>query len=234
LKTCYTAIFGNYDDLKEPLIVTKGWKYICYTDQNFKSDVWEIRNRDVMDIGPAKTARWYKINFDKCVQTDLSLWIDGTFVVNTDLNKWWRRFKEPFTAVRHPFDDCIYKDADACLSGGKGGVRSLLERQVAFYKAIGIKRNGGLIASGVLMRRNNEAVRKFCATWWEQVRRWSNRDQIAYGYANHQHPNLINMTEWDYTKQEEFIHIPHLNKPHRKERIVYYMRNYGEHKGTQG
>lgn len=222
VKTVYTAIFGNYDDLKEPEVFTKGWKYICFTDQDFKSDVWEVRKVPVMEYGPSKTARYYKIMYHKHIESRFSLWIDGTFVINTDLNKWWKRFKTPFTVITHPFDRCIYKDAQACLDSGRGD-RKLLERQVAFYRAIGVQRNSGLIASGVLMRERAGVVNQFCNTWWEQVRRWSNRDQIAYGYANHMHPNILNYTQWDYTRQDEFIHVPHIGKAWRKEVLYKIM-----------
>jgi hypothetical protein len=223
LKTVYTAIFGNYDDLKEPLIITKGWKYVCFTDQDFKSDVWEVVKCPVMDCGHSKTARYYKIMYHKHIESEFSLWVDGTFIINTDLNKWWRRFKQPFTAVQHPFDNCVYVDAKACLDSGRGE-KSLLERQVAFYKAIGVQKNKGLIASGVLMRQKCGVVNQFCNTWWEQVRRWSNRDQIAYGYANYKHPGIVNLTNWNYTNEDDFIHIPHIGKSWRKY-VLYQMRD---------
>jgi hypothetical protein len=223
MKTVYTAIFGPYDDLKEPEVVTEGWKYICYTNQDFKSDVWEVRRVPVMDIGPAKTARYYKIMSHKHIETEFSLWIDGTFVINTDLNEWWKKFKKPFTAIRHPFDNCIYKDAAACLELGRGD-RKAIERQIAFYKALNIKKNIGLIASGILMRQRCSTVNQFCNTWWEQVRRWSERDQIAWGYAKHRHPGVVNKIDWNYTKEKEFIHIPHLGKSWRKH-VLKQLRN---------
>lgn len=40
---CYTVISGPYDTLKEPVIETDGWKYICFTDQELVSDIWEFR-----------------------------------------------------------------------------------------------------------------------------------------------------------------------------------------------
>jgi len=42
---CYTVLSGDYDNLKNPKVVTPGWKYVCFTDQdNVKSDIWEIRD----------------------------------------------------------------------------------------------------------------------------------------------------------------------------------------------
>lgn len=226
MKTIYTAIFGKYDDLKEPTVVTNGWRYVVFTDQDFKSDVWEVVKCKVMPCGPAKTARYYKIMFHKHIETEFSIWVDGTFVINTNLNRWWRRFKAPFTAVKHPFDTCIYKDAAACIDLGKGE-KVMLERQVDLYKALGIQKNSGLIASGVLMRQKTQEVASFCKLWWQQVEKWSSRDQIAYGYANHRYPNLINLIEWNYTSATEFIHVPHLHKPRREERLKAVYERLG-------
>lgn len=215
----YTAIFGNHDDLKEPAFVSPGWKYICFTDQDFKSDVWEVRKVPVMECGPVKTARYYKIMFHKHIESEFSLWIDGTFVITTNLNRWWRKFEAPFTVVNHPYDNCIYKDAESCLALGRGNKR-MIERQTAFYKAMGIRKNSGLIASGVLMRQNTIPVREFCQTWWRQVQNWSERDQIAYGFANWKHPNVISKRlDWNYQTEKEFTHIPHIGKALRDEKL---------------
>lgn len=212
--TIYTAIFGKYDDLKEPFVKTKGWKYVCFTDQDLESDVWDIRKVPVMPCGPVKTARYYKLNPHKVIDDECTIWIDATFIVNVNLKFWWRRFKAPFTAIKHPFETCIYKDGEACLDMGKG-TRSMVERQIAFYKALGLPRNNGLIASGILMRQRVNVVNDFCNVWWQQVEKWSERDQIAYGYANFKRPGVVNLIEWDYTTQKEFIHIPHLHKSWR-------------------
>lgn len=233
MKVIYTAIFGKYDDLKEPSFVTKGWKYVCFTDQDIASPVWEIRKVPVMDCGPAKTARYYKIMFHKHIETEFSIWIDGTFIINTDLNRWWKRFKEPFTAAQHPYDNCIYKDAESCMSAGKGHLKTI-ERQIALYKVIGIRKNSGLIASGMLMRQKTEAVKKFCKAWWNQVDQWSERDQIAWGYANFLNPGVVNKIKWNYQEEREFWHVPHLHKKHRTLPTEKQLYDYGKLQSEQG
>jgi hypothetical protein len=225
--TVYTAIFGDVDELKEPFKVSDGWEYVCFTDQNFTSNIWDVRKVPVMEFGSQKTARWYKINFHKCIEDSLSLWVDGTFIINCDLNAWWEdRFHEPMTTIFHPFDDCIYKDARSCLSGGKGDPKKI-EQQTEFYRHIGIKRSSGLISSGILMRENTMSVKKLCTTWWQQVESWSSRDQIAFGYAQHKHPGVHKSIRWDYTKEVDFIHIPHKNKPWRDGRLNEMNQRYG-------
>ena len=233
MRTCYTAIFGNYDDLKQPFFVPQHWKFVCYTNTDFEvpeNNVWEIRKVPVMEFGPAKTARWYKINFHKHIETEDSLWIDATFFINIDLNRWWRRFKEPMTVINHPFDNCIYTDVKSCIGLGKGDFWAIT-RQAHDYKDIGIPVGNGLISSGVLMRRNTKEVRELCDTWWKEVEKYTERDQIAFGYAAWKHKGVFNTIDWDYTKRTEFLHCPHLHKAWRDDKYKQIIKAYG---GIQG
>lgn len=225
--TIFTAIFSDYDELKHPLVLNDNWRHVCYTDQDFTSDVWEVRKVPVMEWGPQKTARWYKINFHKCIDDPYSIWIDATFFINCNLDQWWEeRFIEPFGTIYHPYDTCIYKDARACLELGKGDPKKI-KQQVELYSHLGIKRNSGLISSGILMRENTLAVKKLCTTWWQQVEAWSSRDQIAFGYAQWKHPGVHHSTKWNYTEAKEFIHIPHKGKSWRDEKFTDVIKRHG-------
>lgn len=231
MKTLYTCIIGDYDDLKEPLNpkFVEGWNLVCFTDQEITSKHWKIHRVNVGQYGPAKTARYYKIMFHKHIQTEFSMWIDATFFINTDLNKWWEsRFYPPFTTVKHPFDNCIYKDIQSCVRGKKDNVDVLLDQQ-RLYSRLGIPRQNGLIASGILMRQNTQEVRQICSTWWEQVKGKSCRDQIAFGYAQWRHPNVHQSIGWNYTVEKEFIHIPHKHKPWREEKKKEIIQKYAAH-----
>lgn len=220
MKTIYTAIFSAYDDLKEPTISKKanGWSYVVFTDQDLTSDTWEIRKVPLINNDPVKTARYYKIMFHKVIETELSLWIDATFVINIDLNRWWKRFKEPFTTIDHPYDDCNYRDAASCLKLGRGEPDKI-KQQIQTYHNEGLPEGFGLISSGILMRQNTPEVAEFCEQWWAQVEKFSSRDQIAFTYVYWNNPIVRHSIKWNYAKQKEFIHIPHLNKPWRNEKL---------------
>jgi hypothetical protein len=225
-KTIYTAIFGPYDDLKEPFCRNQHWNYVCFTDQDIQSPTWEIQKVPVINNDPVKTARWYKINFHKHIDTEFSMWLDATFIINIDLNRWWKRFKAPFTTVHHPFDDCLYTDIISCMKGRKDDPGKLA-RQYAAYEDEGVPKNNGLISSGILMRQKEEKTIQLCETWWEQVEKYSCRDQVAFGYAQWKHPGVHDSIKWDYTSQREFIHIPHMHKPWRNEKLKEVTKLYG-------
>lgn len=235
LKTIYTCIVGDYDDLKRPINIPpshhQGWKFVCYTDnpnircidtmEQETENIWEIRPLLFTHENPAKTSRWHKINFHKCVEGD-SIWIDGTFFINIDLNRLWRRMKSDFTVIEHPFDDCAYTDLRSCLHGGKGDWKTLM-RQANDYLAEGLPENFGLVASGILMRRKTEPVINFCEQWWEQVEKYTERDQPSFTYVYWKNPGIIDSFWWDYTRSDEFIHIPHTHKINqRRERFKMF------------
>ncbi len=79
MKVVYTALFGNYEELKEPAIITPGWQYICYTDQPIKSNTWQIIKEDA-GVNPQLTARWFKIMH--WIDWEQSIWIDAAFKIN--------------------------------------------------------------------------------------------------------------------------------------------------------
>lgn len=184
---------------------------VCFTDQDIKSDTWEIVPMRVKNNNPSKTAREVKINFHHYIDSKYSLWIDATFIINIHLDTWWTSFKPPFTTIKHPFDNCIYQEIRNCQRSGKGAFNILAKQRLAYKKAK-IPQNMGLIASGILMRENIPSVQQFCELWYSEVERWTTRDQIAFGYANYIMPKSHHSITWDYTRQREFIHVPHLHK----------------------
>jgi len=232
MKICYTVIIGDYDDLKQPFILSQGWRYVCFTDQDFElpsDNKWEIvKITKDPNLSNAKNARKIKILFHQYINTEFSLFIDGTFFINCDLNRWWKRFKSPMTCIDHPFDDCIYTDIKSCMSGGKGDFWKLVE-QASDYKRLGIPENNGLIASGILMRQRCEATINICETWWEQVEKYSERDQIAFGYAAWKHPGIFDTIEWNYQSPNvsEFLHCPHIHKSWRDEKKKEIIKKHG-------
>jgi hypothetical protein len=235
--TVYTCIIGDYDFLKPVLYPQdKDIKFVLFTDQPMDSVIfelcskedlakWDIRRVEVMDYGPARTARYHKINFHKVIDDDITLWIDGSFFVNTDIMKWMQRMNDDdFITIAHPFDNCLYVDAASCLRMGKGDKSQILG-QIQKYEDLGIPKNNGLIQAGILMRKRTPKVIEACETWWEQLERHSVRDQIAFGYVNWKYPGVHRSLRWNYTVQTEFQHCAHMHKPWGVEKAKQIARN---------
>lgn len=223
--TIYTAIFGdNYDDLKEPMVITPGWKYICFTDQELISEVWEVRKIPEA-VSPRRLSKLYKIRFDQFIDDELSIWVDASFIINCDLNSWVaRRHRNQVTLMKHPRRNCAYQEAAACILN-KRDRQEVIQAQISRYRRLGLPAKNGMCASGIIVRSRTERTIAFVTAWYQEIVNGSVRDQIAYGYAAWKHP-LTHLTNYDYRTGTDFLHIPHLRSTNqRKKKLLYFKEN---------
>lgn len=206
-KICYTALFGPYEELKDPLIIPEGWRFICYTDQLLKSDVWEIVKMDVVDT-PQRTARWVKIM--GWIDWEFSMWVDASFEIRVDLNGWWAlRFKSPFSAARHPLRTDIYAECRSCVVNNRGDNGKVLLQEEK-YKRLGFPMHTGIITSGILLRENTPECIRLHEAWWKELHEQSVRDQLSFAFVSYLSP-LVHTYQWDYceSRQTDFIYTKH-------------------------
>jgi hypothetical protein len=206
-KVCYTAIFGDYEELKTPAIIPDGWRFICYTDQPLKSDVWEIVQMNVIDT-PQRTARWVKIM--GWIDWQYSIWVDASFRILVDLNDWWAlRFKSPFSSARHPLRSDIYAESRSCVINNRGD-NGKVQLQEDKYRLLAFPMNTGIITSGIMLRENTPDCIKLHEAWWKELSEQSVRDQLSFAFVSYKSP-LINTYIWDYgsKSQKDFIYSQH-------------------------
>jgi hypothetical protein len=180
----YTAIFGGRDTLKEPSILTPGARYVCFTDEPLRSDVWEIVRAAVRVGGPRRTSRWYKLLPHRHFQADYSLWIDGSFRVNVDVRPMIERYlgQADLAVYRHPYRDCIFELSEELIRHRLDDP-ARIRQQVERYRAEGLPEHAGLIPGGVLLRRHTPAIERFNEAWWHEYEHGSVRDVLGLRYA---------------------------------------------------
>lgn len=210
-KVLYTAILSNYDDLKEPTIVSPGWDYVCFTDQDLSSNVWQIRKIEY-EGDPQRMARRIKILFHEYIQAEYTFWLDAAFHIQVDLNDFWKRYwMNPFSVPEHPLRNDIFREIESCLANKRGNPDELI-RQKEDYEKLNLKRFNGIITSGVMMRRNTEQVRELCEMWWAELSKYSTRDQVAFAKVAQNW--RIPMYRWDYSQSKELKYTKHLKYRH--------------------
>lgn len=210
-KIIYTALFGNYEELKDPTVITHGWRYVCFTDQPITSTVWEIVNREVLFDDPRRTARWFKIM--GWVDWKKSIWVDASFIIKCDLTQWWeQRFVSPFSAARHPLRSCVYREISYCIAVSRGEADKLII-QDKDYKNLCVPDNNGIITSGILLRENTPDCITMCEKWWADVVKYSTRDQVAFARASLGFKYHVYL--WDYGSREareQFEYVKHFKE----------------------
>ena len=91
-KVIYTAVFGvteeNNYHLHEP-VVKGDWDFVCFTDnENFESDVWDVRIVKPLYDDGARSAKRYKLKPHKYLSDyDVSVWVDIEVKIKQDISE---------------------------------------------------------------------------------------------------------------------------------------------------
>lgn len=207
-KVIYTAIANDYDSLKEPLIISRGWDYICYTNNpHLRSIHWNIIYLPTLNT--VKQVRELKIvplfDYDECI------WIDGSIEIRCDLNKFVENWcKRDLTLMKHPQRNCIYEEAIACIKRKKDDP-TIINNQMQIYKANNYPENNGLVATGLIYRKFTNELKKFCKKWNSHVQAYSLRDQLSFNFVARSYKQKFHLIPFNILQTDFFLH-KHINR----------------------
>lgn len=194
----YTGIFGNYDELKEPLLTEKDVDYVCFTDnKKLRSKKWEIRYVGCEYENAAIEVRKYKClphRFFK--EYDISFWVDACGRIMEPLKPLIEEFmgKSGILLFPHYRRDCIYEEGAANILQHRDKTVKIIN-QLYQYSTEMFPEHYGLFCGGYIVREHNrEEISKCMEEWYKEIVRNSVRDQISMPYVlkkNHIMPDLI-------------------------------------------
>lgn len=203
----YTAIFGNIDRLWSvyPLAAGKA-DWVCFTDQNLREvglwtddnppslrkntremgvpPVWQVREAKAT-YGDRRTARHYKaLPHYYLPDYDFWIWVDGNVRPLLPPERLVERYlgHSDLAIFKHPDRNCLYTEADFCAQRGKDRPKTL-SRQTERYRAEGMPPGWGLPETRCVIRRNCRSIVDLNVCWWQQMERYSYRDQVSLPYC---------------------------------------------------
>lgn len=186
----YTAIFGDYDELREPEYVAPNCDYFIFTDQQIsKESVW--KKIDYNNIGEMKYMDAYHLS--KYVKIfpnlffsdyDYSIWVDGTTTIMADLYPFIDRLNGRIIGMfDNPVHDCIYTEASFLLYYNRVS-ETVIKNQIKKYKQEGYPFHNGMFECTVIVRKHNDVnCIHIMNEWWKQIEMFSMRDQISFPYV---------------------------------------------------
>ena len=182
----YTACFGRYDLLREPLLKPDNIDYFIVTDQSVPDgSLWKRIPLDVLPDGasndPVLANRWCKMHphrlfpgYAFSVYVDANIWVLSDL---TPLTAGLERF--PVAMFRHKKRDCVYEEIAAVLGQGKAAPEALRAHE-ALLRSHGVPDHWGLLEASVIARRHlDPACVELMEAWWESFCANSRRDQIS-------------------------------------------------------
>lgn len=180
-----TAIFGGYDDLKEVCGESPNVRWVCFSDEEQKADVWQTEIIDPGQSDRRLNAYYCKILLHRLLDAEVVLWVDANYRLLVDPEAFAKKYlaQHDFASFRHFSRDCVYEEAEACIRFKRfTPSEEAIRAQVTKYKAEGYPKDNGLIEGCVVLRRMTPEVVDFCERWWVEALSTSTRMQISFNY----------------------------------------------------
>ena len=217
----YTAIFGGYDNLTEPSFIPDGWDFVCFTDSDIKSDVWDVRKVKPLYKDSTRNARKYKILPHRFLsEYDVSVWVDGNILIRNNLNELVDDYLQDCNIAmmnhnKNVLDprDCIYEEAQTILYFGKKNNNykddpKLIISQTEKYKHENYPQKNGLAVTMEVLRKHNEKdVIDTMNIWWDEIKYGSKRDQLSFNYSAWKTNLNFKWMDGDSRDNKYFLHM---------------------------
>lgn len=187
----YTAIFGSFDILEEPLFINEKIDYIVITDSEVPPySKWKKYNKKeiyeyIKNYNNQMKNRYCKL-FPHILfpEYKYSIYIDGQIRVCGDITHYVDKMKPCSIAMfRHPLRNDIYMEALAVVKL-KNAQPKAVKRQIDYYRKEGFPEEYGLFENGFIVREHNrEECVAVMMEWWHQLNEFTLRDQLSFMYS---------------------------------------------------
>ena len=214
----YTAVFGGYDELRQPLLAPKNIDYFAFSDAELAKDgLWTQADAKLPEecVGdPVLSNRWCKMHphllfpaYDYSIYVDANIWVLSDLTpVAAGLDRY------PIAMFRHKKRDCVYDEVQACIDQKKDAPAALRAHEQALLAA-GIPRHWGLVEAPVIARKHHdERCIALMEAWWETFRTHSRRDQLAFAqtlWSAGIEPATIGTLGGNVSRCNLFLQMPH-------------------------
>ena len=188
----YTVITGNYDTIKQPLVIEEGVEYYLFTNNpeikdvgvwkvvQISSEQWQGRTERENNILLSRKVKMlaHKYLPKEC---ELGIYVDADMLIKEPLTKLLNDLHEDtlFAACRHSYCGSVREEIEDLIAKGMVDATQV-ENQWQLYAEWGFKDNLGISENGLLIRRHSDArVTQLMELWWEEYQNGCLRDQVS-------------------------------------------------------
>ena len=216
----YTSVFGNYDNIKEPLFVSDYCDYFAITDQELPANsVWQKINYDEMakfneldNYHKSKFCKIFPHLFFK--NYDYSIWIDGNAQIVADLYPLIDRMDEKhvMATFQNPLHNCIFTERNFLIYHNAVDMDTI-DNQLKDYKEAGFPHKFGMREFTIIIRKHcDPELQNIMEKWWYHVNKYTMRDQISLPFIlweTGKSIDYIQMFEGNWRYNPRFIYYDH-------------------------
>ena len=188
----YAVITGNYDTIKQPLVLTPGADYFLFTNNPHikEAGVWKVVHIPSLNI-VGRSEKENNILLSRRVKMlaheylperyEWSLYIDADMLIKGDLNELLEILNKEtlMAACRHSYCASIREEINDLINKGMLDAKQV-EAQWKQYVEWGFKDDLGISENGILIRKHNNArVIELMELWWNEYQQGCLRDQVS-------------------------------------------------------
>ncbi len=210
--TVYTAISGGFDGLREDQIIADSSNYVAFVDNPVSSYVWDTRQIYKKFIDPNLEAKIFKVLPWQFLNTQYSIWMDGTIAIKSDPQYLIDKFLNGYDIAIFPHHqrDDIYEEYIVDMQYRQREPACFRENQREKYIREGVPKKSGLWECGTIIRRHSDNVKRLCETWWAEITAFTSSDQCSFIYAARKHGIKVNAITPGTQYENPYTHyVPH-------------------------
>jgi hypothetical protein len=207
-----TAIYGAYDNLKEPtdVINRDSVDWFCFTeDTNMKSPIWKVINtpyhtqngkeeykqyKNYYDnikedkVRNMMSAKYYKIKtheIDILKGYEYYIWVDGSLLLRQEfVNNIQKLIDKNYELInfKHPERSNIKDEMKLSIQMEKYKNQDIQTQYEAYVKD-GFPDDLGLFECTMIIKKNVPRINEVFDLWWINNLQYSYQDQISYTYC---------------------------------------------------
>ena len=185
----YTAIYGPYDVIMEPLYKDPNCEYYIFTDQEIPSNsIWKKVNASFPSEvnSPLLKNRYIKMMPHRVLpQYRYSVYIDGNLIITSAISQYFVDFKCKIGIGMHlhPSNTSIYEEVKYNLK-----LHKITKEESDTIRNMYIRDNMpkkfGMTECNVIMRdSNNQICKNVMDEWWKYLLNGIKRDQLYFTYV---------------------------------------------------
>ena len=188
----YTVITGNYDTIKQPLVVEEGVEYYLFTNNpgivdagvwkvvQIPSEQWQGRTERENNILLSRKVKMLPHKYLP-IDAEWSIYIDADMLIKEPLTQLSKDLHEEtlFAACMHSYCGSVREEIDDLVTKDMVDATQI-ENQWQRYVEWDFEDNLGISENGLLVRRHNEArVIALMRMWWDEYQNGCLRDQVS-------------------------------------------------------
>lgn len=188
-RAVFTAVIGGYEEfIPHCYEVDESTDLICFTDVEAPSaNGWNlVKVRPRFPNDPIRSSRFLKIMGPSILSGyQESLWLDNTVRLKVSPSLFLREYLHPFELVMpfHSYRDTVAAEYDECARTNVDDFTRIYEQYFHYANECPSVLQSKPFWSAIILRKHTQNVINSMTIWWEQVLRYSRRDQLSANYS---------------------------------------------------